>query len=81
MEDLATDRIDRLMIAHRVRHGAAAQVLNDHGALIVHTPELVTKRFDEELDTILCELPCRANSTPAKECSRIGGDRFCGRST
>ena len=52
-----TDRIYRLMIAHRVRHGAAAQVLTDQGAPIVQTTELLTKLFDEELDTILCELP------------------------
>src|SRR5205823_2442716 len=40
MEDLATDRIYRLMIAQRLRHDAA------------HTPELVTRVFDEELDRI-----------------------------
>ena len=57
MEDLATDRIYRLMIAHRIRHGSAAQVVDDGGAPVVHTPELVTKLFDEELDRILRELP------------------------
>ena len=45
MEDLATDRIYRLMIAQRMRH----QVQNTH--------ELVTQMFDEELDRILSELP------------------------
>jgi malate synthase len=45
MEDLATDRIYRLMIAQRMRH----RVQNTH--------ESVTQMFDEELDRILRELP------------------------
>lgn len=45
MEDLATDRIYRLMIAQRTRH------------LPDVTPELISKMFDEELDRILHELP------------------------
>jgi malate synthase len=45
MEDLATDRIYRLMIAQRTRH------------LPDVTPDLVHKLFDEELDRILHELP------------------------
>ncbi|MBI3669314.1 MAG: hypothetical protein HY237_06000 [Acidobacteria bacterium] len=56
MEDLATDRIYRLMIAHRMKHGAAAGVVDEKGA-VVHTPELITRLFDEELDRILRELP------------------------
>src|ERR1700730_3063444 len=31
MEDLATDRIYRVMIAQRMKHGAAAKVVDDHG--------------------------------------------------
>ena len=57
MEDLATDRIYRLMIAHRARQGTAAQVMDDRGAPIVHTPQLITRIFDEESDRILRELP------------------------
>src|SRR5687768_7963098 len=45
MEDLATDRIYRLMIAQRIRHA------------VLDTPHSVTKMFDEELDRILNELP------------------------
>lgn len=41
----------------QVRHGAAARVMDDPGDPILHTPELVTKLFDEELDRILRELP------------------------
>ena len=44
MEDLATDRIYRLMIAQRIRHG-------------LHTDAETTGMFDEELDRILHELP------------------------
>ena len=56
MEDQATDRIYRLMIAQRLRHGAAAPVLDEAGKPIVHTRELVTKLFDAELTRILGEL-------------------------
>ena len=45
MEDLATDRIYRLMIAQRMRHR------------VQNTDEIVTRMFDEELDRILRELP------------------------
>jgi malate synthase len=47
MEDLATDRIYRLMIAQRIRHGVATE----EGAAI--TLELVSRLFDEELEKIL----------------------------
>jgi malate synthase len=55
MEDLATDRIYRLLIAQRVRHRVAVA---DHiGEFVVHSPELITQIFDEELARILRELP------------------------
>jgi malate synthase len=44
MEDLATDRIYRLMIAQRVRHG-------------LHDPAEINRMFDEELNRILHDLP------------------------
>jgi malate synthase len=47
MEDLATDRIYRLMIAQRVLH--KVKVAGDDSAKIEHTSELVTQLFDEEL--------------------------------
>src|SRR6267154_5344804 len=55
MEDLATDRIYRLMIAQRMRHGAAADVVDDSGQPVPHTPALVTTIFDQELERILSE--------------------------
>jgi malate synthase len=60
MEDLATDRIYRLMIAQRVRHREAVEVLDENLSPVKHTPELVTKMFDEELNRILGELPAEA---------------------
>jgi malate synthase len=57
MEDLATDRIYRLMIAQRIRHRDVTHVLDDNGDAIPHTPEFVTRLFDEELARIVRELP------------------------
>jgi malate synthase len=49
MEDLATDRIYRLMIAQRMKHSGAVEIQDDAGRRVEHTPELVSKFFDEEL--------------------------------
>lgn len=57
MEDLATDRIYRLMIAQRAMHSDITPILDDEGKPVRHTPELVTRLFDEELERILRELP------------------------
>lgn len=56
MEDLATDRIYRLMIAQRILHHEQVPIVDKDGATIAHTPDLVSKLFDEELDRILVEL-------------------------
>lgn len=56
MEDLATDRIYRLMIAQRIRHRDAVQILDDAGKPVAHTPERISKLFDEQLDRILREI-------------------------
>ncbi len=45
MEDLATDRIYRLMIAQRIRYAGD------------YTPASISAMFDEELERILAELP------------------------
>jgi malate synthase len=55
MEDLATDRIYRLMIAQRVRH--KVRVDGDDGKPLQHSPELVTRLFDQELARIQKDLP------------------------
>ncbi|HBB87414.1 MAG TPA: hypothetical protein DC047_07345 [Blastocatellia bacterium] len=62
MEDLATDRIYRLMIAQRIRHRDSVIVLDEAGANVVHTPALVSQLFDEELQKLIAELPGDAAS-------------------
>jgi malate synthase len=61
MEDLATDRIYRLMIAQRVRHRELANIVDDRGQSVKHTPDFVTRLFDDELDRLLRELPASAS--------------------
>jgi malate synthase len=56
MEDLATDRIYRLMIAQRVLHRDVVAVVDENGNVVMHTPELITKLFDEELERIINEV-------------------------
>src|SRR6202790_870509 len=63
MEDLATDRIYRLMIAQRVRH--KVKVKGDDGKPLEHTRELVTGIFDEELSKIQRDLPAEIDSKSA----------------
>jgi malate synthase len=57
MEDLATDRIYRLMITQRVLHRDSIKITDSLGNDVKHTPELVTEIFDQELQRILNELP------------------------
>jgi len=68
MEDLATDRIYRLMIAQRVLHRDLVQVEDADGHAVKHTPEFITQLFDEELDRLLKELP---NNTSPEEADRF----------
>ncbi|MGA8556912.1 MAG: hypothetical protein WB630_21080 [Candidatus Acidiferrales bacterium] len=57
MEDLATDRIYRLMIAQRLRHRDVTHMLGEDGRPVAHSPEFLTRVFDEELQRIISELP------------------------
>lgn len=68
MEDLATDRIYRLMIAQRVLHRDFVRFDDERGQAVKHTPELITRLFDEELDRLLGELP---SSATAEDASRF----------
>ncbi|HYM51154.1 MAG TPA: hypothetical protein VET65_11385 [Candidatus Limnocylindrales bacterium] len=52
MEDLATDRIYRYMIAQRVLHEVTVE---DGETRVTHSPALVTRLFDEELDRLIGE--------------------------
>lgn len=63
MEDLATDRIYRLMIHQRIKHRDEVEILGDDGRPVLHTPETVSAVYDEELAKILAELP---PDTPAE---------------
>jgi malate synthase len=57
MEDLATDRIYRLMIAQRILHRERVAIVDADGRAVAHTRELVSELFDEELNRIIRELP------------------------
>jgi malate synthase len=72
MEDLATDRIYRLMIAQRMRHNGHVPVVDEAGQMVVHTPELITRLFDEELEKLVAN-PGKDLGTPEtfREARRI----------
>jgi malate synthase len=72
MEDLATDRIYRLMIAQRVRH--KVKVAGEDSKPLEHSSALVTRLFDEELAKIQKDLPAeidRKASETLPEARRI----------
>jgi malate synthase len=73
MEDLATDRIYRLMVAQRMRHTAEVEIVDGAGQVVPHTPALITRLFDEELEKLLAN-PAKADiGTPEtfREARRI----------
>jgi malate synthase len=70
MEDLATDRIYRLMIAQRVRHRDFVQVADEDGRSVKHTPQFITRLFDEELERLLGALPRNAAPEEAERYRR-----------
>src|SRR5256714_14540897 len=55
MEDLATDRIYRYMIAQRILH--KVPVPDADGRQLTHSPEVVSRLFDEELDRLFTQWP------------------------
>jgi malate synthase len=63
MEDLATDRIYRLMIAQRVKH--KVKVVGDDGKPVEHSSALLTRLFDEELARIQKDLPAEIDRKAA----------------
>jgi len=65
MEDLATDRIYRLMLAQRMVHRDAVPIVDATGASIAHSPEMLSRVFDEELAHLLdSPVPGRDLGTP-----------------
>jgi malate synthase len=65
MEDLATDRIYRLMIAQRMQHSAQVAILDEAGQPVAHSPERIHKLFDEELNRLLSEAPGASDANAA----------------
>jgi len=57
MEDLATDRIYRLMIAQRLRHRDVVIITDEQGKPVKHTPQMICKLFTEEVNKIMSALP------------------------
>jgi malate synthase len=57
MEDLATDRIYRLMLAQRVRHRERATIVDESGTRVAHDEALLARVFDEALARLVAELP------------------------
>lgn len=57
MEDLATDRIYRLMLAQRAEHWRHSPIEDERGSSVPHTPEFLSAIFDEELDELLAHPP------------------------
>ncbi|HET9849543.1 MAG TPA: hypothetical protein VFR68_13425 [Candidatus Dormibacteraeota bacterium] len=55
MEDLATDRIYRYMIAQRTLH--SVEVPDAQDKPVTHSPDVIAQLFDEELDRLLRETP------------------------
>jgi malate synthase len=70
MEDLATDRIYRLMIAQRMRHGG---VMDESGAEVRHSAQFVHRLFDEELDKLLSDADRKdeGNDETLREARRV----------
>ncbi len=69
MEDLATDRIYRLMIAQRMKHADEVPIF-ENGNPVLHTPEFITQIFDEELEKLL-ETTTNGQRETLKEARRL----------
>jgi malate synthase len=57
MEDLATDRIYRLMLAQRLRHRDAVRIPGPDGAPVPHDEALLARCLDEALEKLVADLP------------------------
>ncbi len=73
MEDLATDRIYRLMIAQRVLHRDQVKILDEDGKVVRHSPEFISALFDSELENLLESVtPGSMNEEKLRQARRIG---------
>jgi malate synthase len=66
MEDLATDRIYRLMIAQRMQHASQVEIRGDDGQPVRHTQELIHSLFEQELERLLSEASAGDAGSAAK---------------
>src|ERR1044072_7967323 len=57
MEDLATDRIYRLMLAQRLRHADTVRIVDAGGAPVRHDEALLDLCFEEALAALVVRLP------------------------
>ena len=71
MEDLATDRIYRLMIAQRMKHADSVQVVDENGQAVRHTPELIHDVFEQELERLLQEGSKASGESAEQETARL----------
>jgi malate synthase len=62
MEDLATDRIYRYMIAQRILHKVS--VPDTDGRSVTHSPAVVSRLFDEELERLVTQWPKAEAGSP-----------------
>lgn len=76
MEDLATDRIYRLMIAQRMKHFVRVPIVDEQGTAVAHTPALITKLFDEELQRILAEQKPDENQSALWRAARVQSEEL-----
>jgi len=63
MEDLATDRIYRLMLAQRGKHSKQVKIVDGQGKAVEHTWARLTQWFDEELQKLIAN-PGKDLGTP-----------------
>jgi len=74
MEDLATDRIYRLMLAQRLRHRDRVRIVDEVGSPVLHDETLLARCFDETLHSLVSELPLGRDAgdagTLAEACRR-----------
>jgi malate synthase len=74
MEDLATDRIYRLMLAQRVRHAGSVQIAGQDGKPVRHDEALLARAFDAEVAALVAGLPQgkdAGNERTLKEAARL----------
>lgn len=69
MEDLATDRIYRLMLGQRLRHRATVPIPGDDGQPVMHDEALLGHCLDEALAKLVEELPLGRDAGTAETLS------------